>query len=137
MKRLLRNQILCAAVVAACVGCSRTGHLYSLTIVGGGPPPITTVTDRFWGSAANYIAQFRVPVDVMGQECHEPDKVVKRQTITEIYSIYAPGHYSFCFRGPAWPLVLGLVTGLGAAVVLTGLGGSYAFRRFGYEKHEA
>jgi hypothetical protein len=122
MRRQFRKQILAASVIAACAGCSRSGHLYSISIIGGGPTPITvpTTTDHFWGSPANYVAQFRVPFDAQGRECHDQGRVANWRTFTEIYTIYTPGHYCLSVRSPIW--AAGLVVGAAVGIVTMVIG---------------
>lgn len=135
MKRPFRKQILAASMIAACVGCSRSGHLYSLTVVAGGhsEPTVPTATDHFWGSPANYIAQFRVPFDAQGRECHNPEKVTDWRTLSEVYTIYTPGHYSLCVPGAIWEVVIMLCVAVGMVVTVIGAAASH-FRKLLHEK---
>ena len=129
MKRRLRNEVLAAALVAACVSCSRSSHLYSIGEVGN-------TYDHHWtafqGSCG--IIQCGVPYDASGQEVrHKGQKIVRWRTYTDVFIL---GH-CFEFHGPAWLAGL-LVTSLAAAAV-----GAIAYasghmpEKFSGEKHKA
>ena len=136
MKRPLRNQILAASVIAACVGCSRSGHVYSIHVTHS--IYVEDVRQHFWGSADNYIMQFRTPFDAQGRECHrDPEKVAEWRTFTEIYTRYNPGHYRLCVRGPIWAVGVVLCTAVGAVFMMVEAAASRAFRKIVDEKHGA
>lgn len=101
MKRFIRNQILTASIMAACVGCSAGGHLYSLGTIN-----VPAVFDHFWRSSEGYyLGQCRVPFDAFGREIHDdPRKVTQWQSFTEIG---VPGHCWY-IRGSI--LMLGAIT---------------------------
>jgi hypothetical protein len=130
MKRSFPNQILAASVIAACVGCSRTSHLYSIGTIN-----VPTAFDHFWSSSGGYyIGQCRVPFDAQGREFHDnAAKVTQWRTFTEIGM---PGH-CWSIRGPIWMLAAALFTAGGAVFIVVQSGLGYISRRFSREKHGA
>jgi hypothetical protein len=95
-----------------------------------------TVSERFLGSPANYIYQFRVPLDAQGHECHDLKKVAHWQTFTEVYTIYTPGHYHLCVRGPIWAVGMVFCLAVGAFVMVIGVAASH-FWKYRHEKRQA
>jgi hypothetical protein len=130
MKRCFLNLILSASVMAACVGCSAGGHLYSL-----GTLNVPTVFDHFWSSSQGYyIGQCRVPFDAQGREIHEDQrKVAHWRTFTEVG---VPRHCWY-IRGPIWTTCLMLCTAAGAALISVQWAASSYLRRFPHEERGA
>lgn len=108
MKRILRNGILSASIVASCVSCSRSSHLYYDYVQNGTSTFVGNIWEHDWevvpGSCS--IIQVRVPCDAFGNEAHNPGiKVARWRTYTDVKI----GVHYFCFQGPAW--AVGAVAG--------------------------